>query len=336
MTGFLPRLVSSGASQRSALISIGALATLATAPLFMHHMLSPIATVEHGHFISLCLVALHALLTPVHGVFHLLFLSGLTYAVVDRVRAWHLGRRTLSNASWRTPRTGDACWSAAEAAGVDPRTLRILADSPTPAFTIGWRHPIIFVAEEATRLFTPDQLAAVLEHEHAHVRRRDPLRLSILRFLSCMLYWLPVVRRLAADLADDVELLADRASTKPVVLASAILVSAQYCSSRPVAGSAGLHGSDLIDRRVRQLLGEAQPARTHVTRTSLAGGSGVLALLIASALVAAHPEPAHAAEHARHCEHHDNAFVHLFCMFGRADGTTDCPHGTAVAFGEID
>src|SRR5690606_30185344 len=118
------------------------------------------------------------------------------------------------------------------------RNLRILADSPTPAFTIGWLRPIIFVAEEATGLFTPDQLAAVLEHEQAHVQRRDPLRLSILRFLSCMLYWLPVVRRLATDLADDVELLADQASTKPVVLASAILVSAQYCSPRPIAGSA--------------------------------------------------------------------------------------------------
>ena len=336
MTGFRPQRVFSGATQRSALIGLGALAIIATAPLFMHHMLSPIASAEHGHFVSLCLVALHALLTPVHGVFHLLFLSGLTYAVVDRIRAWHLGQRTLSDASWRAPETGDACWSAAEAAGVDPSTLRILADSPTPAFTIGWWRPTIFVAEEAARLFAPDQLAAVLEHEQAHVRRRDPLRLSLLRFLSCMLYWLPVVRRLAADLADEVELLADRASTKPLVLASAILASAQHCSHGPVAGSAGLHGRDLIDRRVRQLLGESQPARTHVTRMSLAGGTGVLALLIASAMVVAHPEPAHAAAHARHCEHHDNAFVHLFCMFDRAAGTSECPHSVVVASATVD
>lgn len=331
MTGFRPRIVSSGATQRSALIGLGALATVATAPLFTHHLLSPIAAAEHGHFVSLCLVALHALLTPVHGVFHVLFLSGLTYAVVDRVRAWHLGQRTLSGASWRAPSTGDACWSAAEAAGVDPGTLRILADSPTPAFTIGWRRPTIFVAEEAARLFAPDQLAAVLEHERAHVRRRDPLRLSLLRFLSCILFWLPLVRRLAADLADEVELLADRASTKPLVLASAILVSAQHCCHRPIAGSAGLHGRDLIDRRVRQLLGEAQPARTHVTRLSLAACTGVLALQIAAALVVAHPEPAHAAAHDRHCEHHDNAFVHLFCMFGRADRISECPHHDLVA-----
>ena len=74
--------------QRSALIGLGALASLATAPLFAHHMLSPIAVAEHGHLVSLCLVALHALLTPVHGVFHLLFVTGLTYAMIDRVRAW--------------------------------------------------------------------------------------------------------------------------------------------------------------------------------------------------------------------------------------------------------
>ena len=331
MTGFRRRFMSPGATPRSALLAIGALATLATAPLFTHHMLSPIATVEHGHFVSLCLVALHALLTPVHGVFHLLFLSGLGYAVVDRARAWHLVRRTLSHASWKTPRQGDPVWGAAELAGMDPARLRVLADSPTPAFTIGWRRPTIFVAEEAARLFAADQLAAVLEHEAAHVRRRDPLRLSLLRFLSCMLYWLPLVRRLADDLADEVELLADRASTKPVVLASAILLSAQQCCHRPVAGSASLHGRDLIDRRVRQLLGETQPARSHVTRMSLAGGTGVLALLIASALVVAHPEPAHAAGHARHCEHHGNAFVHLFCMFGRGGGSSECPHGLVAS-----
>ncbi len=322
--------------QRTALIGLGALASLATAPLFAHHMLSPIAAAEHGHLVSLCLVALHALLTPVHGVFHLLFVTGLTYAMVDRVRAWHLGQRTLSDASWRAPNSGEPFWSAAEVAGMKPRTLRILAESPTPAFTIGWWRPSIYVAEDASRLFDPEQLAAVLEHEQAHVRRRDPLRLSLLRFLSCMLYWLPLVRRLAADLADEVELLADQASTKPIVLASAILASAQHCCRSPLAGSVGLHGRDLIDRRVRQLLGEAQPARTHVTRMSLAGGTGVLALLMASALIVAHPEPAHAAEHERHCEHHDNAFVHLFCMFGRTDSTGECPHGAAVAAAEID
>lgn len=331
MTGFRPPIATSGTPQRSALIGLATLTTLATAPLFTHHMLSPIAAAEHGHIVSLCLVALHALLTPVHGVFHLLFLSGLVYAIVDRVRAWHVGRRTLSHASWRAPNRGDPFWSAAEVARVDPDALRILADSPTPAFTIGWWRPTIYVAEDASLLFEPEQLAAVLEHEQAHVRRRDPLRLSLLRFLSCMLYWLPLVRRLAADLADEVELRADRASTQPVVLASAILASAQHCYRRPIAGSVGLHGRDLIDRRVRQLLGEAQPARTNVTRMSLAGGTGVLAMLIASALVVAHPEPAHAAEHERHCEHHGNAFVHLFCMFDRADGTSGCPHATAVA-----
>src|SRR5690606_1889032 len=150
MTGFRPRLVSCGATQRSALIALGALAILATAPLFMHHMLSPIAAAEHGHFVAICLVALHALLTPVHGVFHLLFLSGLAYAVADRIRAWHLGHRTLSNARRHTARSGDPYWSAAEDAGVDPVILRILADSPTPAFTIGWWRPTIYVAEDAS------------------------------------------------------------------------------------------------------------------------------------------------------------------------------------------
>ena len=336
MTSFRPRFVSRAPTRGSALLGLAVLTSLAVAPLFAHHVLSPVSIAEHGHLVSLCLVALHALLAPVHGVFHLVFLSGLAYAVVDRIRAWRLGKQTVSQARWRAPRKGDHFWRAAEAAGADPEILRILTDSPTPAFTMGWLSPRIYVADSASRIFDPDQLAAVLEHEWAHVGRRDPLRLSLLRFLGCTLYWLPVVHRLAADLGDEIELLADRGSTNPVVLASAILASAQHFCPQQVGGCAALYGGGFIDRRVRQLLGEPQPRRSHVTCRSVAGGGGMLALLIASALVATHPEPSHAAEHERHCEHHDNAFVHLFCMFGKADGTAGCPHRAVVASAQVE
>ena len=125
----------------------------------------------------------------------------------------------------------------------------------------------MYVGCRNTEDLNPDQLAAVLEHEAAHMRRRDPLRLSGLRFIVCLLYWIPLVRRLASDLAESVEFIADDTVREPTVLASAILTIAR--STRPgivPVGGVGFHSPDLLDRRVRRLLGQRARPCTHVTR----------------------------------------------------------------------
>lgn len=285
--------------RRAALLGIAALLVLSTSPVFGHHLTDSASALLAGrdHLWSICLVAAHLLLAPVHGLFHVLLFIGLAYAAWDRARAWRRVRYTLGALEWAQPRLGDAFDVAAQTAGLAPSDVRVVWGLPTPAFTTGWVRPKVFVAANlSTRLSSPE-LAAVFAHERAHVERRDPLRLSVLRFLGCVLFWLPALRRIAADLADEAEIEADdrAAHRHPLVLASALLTLAGGESVVPAgATTPGFGGSGspgLLERRVRRLVGGETALGTHVTRRSLGGAAAALALVWISGLVVTHPMP---------------------------------------------
>lgn len=324
--------------RRATLLGIGALIVLSTSPVMWHH-LWPFETSQLlagvDHVGALCLTALHLLFAPVHPAVHAALAGGFLYACWDRYRAWRLVRQSLGLLQSRRARRGDGFWEAAKSAGVDPRLLRIVPDLPNPAFTAGLLRPRIYISERLAGHLHGAELAAVVAHEGAHVARRDPLRLTLLRVLAYTLFWLPALRRLADDVSDQAELLADDAAARdqPLVLASAILGVAHW--SPKVAHSGAVVGfvrADLLERRVRRLAGEETPVRSHVTRRSLAGAATALAVVWTSSLLLAHPLPAHAADAPdRHCEHQDeSALSHLFCLgfpFGTMSG--DCPHRDA-------
>ena len=332
------RLVSrEQARRRAILLGTGALLVLALSPLFSHHVVpgADAALSGRNHLVVLCLVALHALLAPVHGFFHALFLGGLLYAACDRVRAARLARNALATLQPQSPQEGDVVWRAALAAGVDPARISVVTGLPSAAFTVGWWRPRVYIARETADGLTLEQLSAVVAHENAHLRRRDPLRLSLLRFVSCTLFWLPAFRRLAADISDEAEILADDAAAvtvQPLVLASAIVQVAKSVSRAPVSTAAvGFHSAALLDRRVRRLLGQEPTPASHLTRRSLLGAALALSLVLTSGTVMAHPLPTDdSIDHAPHCQDHEvSLFYHLFCVFdGVEHSPADCPHGT--------
>ena len=183
--------------------------------------------------------------------------------------------------------------------------------------------------------------------------RLDPLRLSLLRFLACTVFYIPALRRLADDLTDEAEIDADDAAVSrgaPLALASAILVLAQWATDRrfttgivpfPTGAAAGFQffepfqRVDLLNRRVRRLAGEDAEVGTHVTRRSLGAAGAVLVAVWVSGLVVAHPLPAATANDvsahshvAPHCRHPgESALSHLFCLGwqSRPSGAP-CPH----------
>jgi hypothetical protein len=287
------------------------------------------------HLGALCLTALHLLLQPVHGVFHILTFAGVGYAVWDRGRAWLSLRRTLGLLDQRAPAAGDVFWRACYETRVDPRRVRVVAGLPNPAFTAGLVTPQIYLAEGLGRCLSPAQLTALISHEAAHVRRRDPLRHFLLRLLACTLFWIPALRRLEEDVRDEAEVLADdlAAGSKPLVLASTILALADWHGARRTpAVAVGFQRDDLLERRIRRLAGEETPRRSHVTRRSLLGASLALGLVWSSGVLMAHPLPnvTHATAGATaHCEHEGRfALGHLFCLgspFSRARHA-ECPH----------
>ncbi|HYW08956.1 MAG TPA: M56 family metallopeptidase, partial [Longimicrobium sp.] len=309
------------AHRRALLLGIGALLLLSVSPLFGHHVASGLERGLEGrdHIGALCVIALHGLLQPVHILFHVLVVAGLAYASYDRVRAARRVHGALDPLDARPPVAGDPFWAAAGAAGVDNNAVRVVPGLPTPAFTVGWLRPRIYVSASLPERLSPAELEALLAHEGAHVARRDPLRLSLLRFLALTLFWLPALRRLAEDLADEAEIRADdrAARGRPLALASALLALASW----PTPGELGVgfaQRHSLLDRRIRRLAGEDPPVASHVTRASLVGAILALALVGASGAVMAHPLPEdHAAHPAHHCGHPGESLLgHLFCRWG--------------------
>lgn len=343
--------------RRWVLFATGVLILLATSPVLVHHIGSQLDQLLAGrdHLWELCVIALHQLLSPVHDGFHVLLIAGLGYALWDRLRAWLGLRRALGTLDLVRPTRHDVYWDAATAAGVPHDTLRIVEGLPNPAFTAGWLRPRIYVARQLAEMLTPGELGAVLAHEYAHVRRRDPARLTVLRFVGCALFWLPALRKLAADVADDAEIAADDAAVReqPLVLASAILSLAGWRAPGGTTRSAlatllsdrsavaGFQRDALLDRRIRRLVGEEPPVVSHVTGRSLAAALAGLALVWTSGIAVTHPLPGAATHHATglasesHCEHtHQSAISHLFCAAGHdREPGQPCPHERARPVG---
>ena len=323
------------AHRRTLLLAIGTLLLFSVSPLFGHHFAEGLEQGLRGqdHLGAMCLIALHAILRPVHLLFHVLVVAGVLYASYDRLRAALRVRRTLSSLHTTEPVEGDRFWSAARAARLDPERLRVVRGLPNPAFTAGWFRPRVFVAEAVADRLSPDELQALLAHEGAHVDRRDPMRLSLLRFLALTLFWLPALRRLADDIADEAEIQADdrAAREQPLALASAILSLASWRTAGPAWGEGVgfAQRTDLLDRRIRRLAGEEPAPVSRLTRRSVVGAMLALALVGASGAIMSHPLPVdHLAHPSNHCGHPgDSPFGHLFCRWGvPPQAGRLCPH----------
>jgi len=356
---YLPRrtVVLEQSRRRVLLISIAAVMLLSISPVLGHHVARGADAMLSGtdRIGELCLVALHVLLAPVHEAFHVALVLGLAYAIWDRARAWRSARSVLAQLDPRFAAPGDAFWTACRAVGLDSESLRIVKGLPNPAFTIGWIRPRVYVAQELSRELGENELRAVLAHEGAHAARRDPLRLGVLRFLAYVIFWVPALRRLAADMADESEVQADDAAARhdPLAVASAILTIASWGrESRTPATALGFTNDALLERRVRRLAGEDTVVTTHVTRRSIVGASAMLVLVWMSGAIMAHPLPAMASHDtasvtasahrrsaldadAENCRRHRGpALAHLLCKkVLLADGRAHCPHETTHAHG---
>ena len=343
------------ARRRTLLLGVGTLIVFSTSPVFGHHLAAraDVMLAGHDHIGNVCLIALHYLLAPVHQAFHALLLAGLAYALWDRVRAWSRLSRALRALEVRIPSSDDPIGAAAARVGLTPARVRVVDGLPNPAFTAGFWRPRVYLTASLPDVLDAPQLQAVLAHEQAHVARRDPLRLSMFRFLACTLFYIPALRRLADDLTDEAEIDADDAAVshgEPLALASAILVLAQWAPGHrfttgivpfPTGAAAGFlrfepfQRVDLLERRVRRLAGEEADVGTHITRRSLGAAGAVLVAVWASGLLMAHPLPAATVSDvgargrgASHCRHQgESALSHLFCLgWHSRPGGTPCPH----------
>lgn len=157
------------------------------------------------------------------------------------------------------------------------RTRLIALETPV-ALCHGLPRPRLLLSTGALWGLSPAEMEAVLRHEQAHLRRRDPLRLLGARALADALPALPILRRMAALAPMAQELAADRAALAavgPEALSGALFKVGD--------GLGPLHGQTVavgafsaLDARIDQILGAPVPPLSPSPRTVLAAVSLLL------------------------------------------------------------
>jgi Zn-dependent protease with chaperone function len=166
--------------------------------------------------------------------------------------------------------------AAAQSAGVT--RLCCLAGTDRTAFCAGFLRPRVYLTTAVATLGT-NELAAVLAHEAAHARRRDPLRRLITRAAADVVFWFPLLRWWLHRHVENTEVYADKAAIDHAGrqgLAAALLAAAQPPVAAPAMAGA-------TETRIAHLLGDDLPVRrppANLVLLSLLGAIGAVWLVM--------------------------------------------------------
>ncbi|WP_187351861.1 M56 family metallopeptidase [Allosaccharopolyspora coralli] len=131
------------------------------------------------------------------------------------------------------------------------------------AVTVGLLRPSVVISTGLAEILSPAELRAVVAHEQAHAKRRDPLRVLLGQMLAAHLWFLPAAEDMRTRARRSYELAADRDATNRYgqrALAGALL---RVLPAAITPGSvAPFADSDLLDARVAQLE-SGEPPRPH-------------------------------------------------------------------------
>jgi Zn-dependent protease with chaperone function len=169
----------------------------------------------------------------------------------------------------------------------EPALGAVLVEHAVPAaYSISSRPPTVVVTSGALRVLDAAQLAAVLAHEHAHLRAHHHLLQALAKTARRTAPFLPLLRDAEVQVATLIELHADDVATRlsgPAPLASALAILATAASPGPSPGLSAT-SADVL-QRIHRLLGTAAPAGPirhrllGIVALALAVGPILLALL---------------------------------------------------------
>lgn len=170
-------------------------------------------------------------------------------------------------------RTSRRLLAASSRRMVQGRSVLVARDRDPFAVTLPRRHGGVVISTGALDLLTPQETAAVLAHEQAHLDQRHHLLTSLMAALTRRLRWVPLLAAAEDALPHYVEIAADDAARREVgtrALASALLIlgeSTRASEADALHGALFANGAD----RVRHLV---QPG---------SGTAGVLSAIFAIA-----------------------------------------------------
>lgn len=207
--------------------------------------------------------------------------------VIDCVRA---GRCSGAAPDARSGRVAVGLGRALEGTSV-PRERVVLCHELVMPAVVGLLRPKILLPVYLVAAMPRDELRAILLHEDAHRRRRDPLRMALWRLGGAFFFFYPpiffVLRRLreTAEYACDEEVL--HAGVSGCVYAGAIARTLNLGLVPPAHAVAAVSGKSLFRRRFHRLTAEI------TRRYAMSSGDRILiaavALLVASAAFCPRP-----------------------------------------------
>jgi Zn-dependent protease with chaperone function len=197
--------------------------------------------------------------------------------VVVRV-GWLAATTTRALATLPRAPISPSLQAAAQRAGIT--RLRCLAGTNRTAFCAGFVRPRVYVTTATSEQLNANELDAVLAHEAAHARRRDPLRRLLTRAATDVVFWFPLLRWWLRTHVEKAEVQADKAAIGHAgrqALAAALLAAA----AQPPAALPAMAGA--TETRIAHLLGEDLPIRrppTGLVVLSLLGAIGAVWLVM--------------------------------------------------------
>ncbi|MET8003413.1 M56 family metallopeptidase [Nonomuraea glycinis] len=153
------------------------------------------------------------------------------------------------------------------------------------AYCLPGRHAQMVITTGALRTLTPEQVAAVLDHERAHLRGRHHLVLAAGEALARAFPGVPLFQQARTEIARLIELLADDVAARRHPRAQIAAALVRLATGRVPGFTLGAGGETALARVHRMLHPEAPLGR----RERLTGLVGVAVLLMGPAMVALVP-----------------------------------------------
>ena len=164
--------------------------------------------------------------------------------------------------------------------GDDSGNFITLASAQPTAFTLGWLKPKIFISTGMQATCSEQDINCILQHEAAHLQRRDNLRLLAARMLTA-----PLPQRFAQPVLDDLKLSCEKACdlraaamlSRESVAAALIRVARVQQHATPIASLAFV--GNRTEQRIRALLEEPQSPLAR-EKVFMAATVAVLVILV--------------------------------------------------------
>jgi uncharacterized protein (TIGR03435 family) len=146
---------------------------------------------------------------------------------------------------------------------------------------VGFWRPVLLVPAGIDARLTPAQLQAVLEHEFAHVRRRDNLTAAVHMVVEAVCWFHPLVWWVGARMVEERERACDehvlRICGEPQTYAESILNVCKLYVESPLACVSGVTGADL-KRRITAIMGNRVGLELTTARRLILAIGGALAV----------------------------------------------------------